>query len=75
MPKSKSRTSSHHENNAKAVISILVLLVALGVFFIFKTYQENILGSSSPQTFMILTAVFFGLLVGLLFLINNTKKS
>lgn len=73
MAKKKStsrKPKAHHEKNAKAVLSILVLLLALAVLFIFIQYQNNILGNQ-PQLFMILVAGFFALLIGLLFLINK----
>nr|MBI5455681.1 hypothetical protein [Candidatus Levybacteria bacterium] len=62
------------ESAVKAVLSLFVLLLAFGVLLIFNTYQENILSSSSLQTFILLTVVFSSLLVGLLFLINPQKR-
>jgi hypothetical protein len=62
------------ENSAKAVLSLLVLLIAFGVFMLFSTYQESLLSSPSLKFFTILVAVLFALLIGLLFLINPQKN-
>lgn len=65
----------HHETNVRAILALFILLLAFGILYLFNTYQENILYSSSFQLFMILTVVCFGLLIGLLFLVNNPKKN
>ena len=76
MPNNKSvrKVGKHHEKNAKAVVSIMVLLVALSVLYIFKTYQDNVL-TSSFQLFVFLTTGLFGLLMVLLFLLGKSSKS
>jgi hypothetical protein len=74
--KVKSTKKSHlsrHENNIKAIIALLVLLVAFAVLLIFYTYQENILYSSF-KWFVFLAVVLFGFLLALLFLVNPHKK-
>lgn len=76
--KKKSKTHKapkSRETNVKALVALFILLLAAGVFFLFNTYQDNILYSSSFQLFMILTVVCFALLVSLLFLVNNPKKN
>ena len=65
----------HHENNAKAVVSLMILALALGVYFLFRTYQDNIITSANFQAFALLTVVLFGLMVGLLYLLNKPSKS
>jgi len=79
MAKKKSRSvhprEVHHEKNIRALTALFILLLAFGVFFLFYTYQENILQSPSSQIFMVLTAVGFGLLVTLLFLVNKPHKN
>jgi len=78
MAKKKSKNVNtrdfHHEKNIRALTALLILLLAFGIFLLFYTYQENILESSSSQIFLVLTAVFFGLLVTLLFLVNKPHK-
>ncbi len=78
MAKKKTKSSpkglNYHEKNIKAVLALFILLLAFGVFLIFNTYQQNILSSSSLQTFVALAVVLSALLVGLLFLINPQKS-
>lgn len=78
MAKRKSKAShkspAHHENNAKAVLAFLVLLIAFGVLMLFNTYQQDITSSPSFQFFVVLVVILFSLLIGLLFLINPQKK-
>jgi nitrate reductase gamma subunit len=71
---SSSKSKPHHEKNAKAVISVMVLLIGFAVFMLFRTYQENVLASTSSQMFMFLVFACFALLIGLLFLINRPQK-
>jgi len=73
--KSKSKGFSFDEKSVKAVLALFILLLAFGVFYLFYTYQDNILYSSFFQLFMVLTVVCFGLLVGLLFLVNKPQKN
>ncbi len=72
--KSKSKSLNFDEKSVKAVLALFILLLAFGVFLIFNTYQQNILSSSSLQTFVALVVALFALLVGLLFLINPQKS-
>ncbi|PIY93811.1 MAG: hypothetical protein COY68_04605 [Candidatus Levybacteria bacterium CG_4_10_14_0_8_um_filter_35_23] len=71
--KLNSNKLSHHENNIKAILSLLVLLLAFAVLLIFNTYQENIIYSSF-KWFVSLAVVLFAFLLALLFLINPQKK-
>jgi len=73
--KSNNKSVSHHEKNIKALTALFILLLAFGIFFLFYRYQENILYSSSFQVFMLLTAICFGLLATLLFLVNKPHKN
>lgn len=72
--KSSTRAVNLNENNIKAVLSLLVLLVAFGVLILFVTYQENLLTSPSLKFFLTLVVLLSSLLVGLLFLMNPQKK-
>lgn len=64
-----------HENNAKAVIALMVLALAFFVYLLFNTYRDNLVNSSNLQGFVFLVVLLFGLLGGLLYLINPSKKS
>jgi len=72
MPKKVSRKDN--EGNAKAVVSLMILALAFGVYFLFKTYQENLLTSTNFQLFTLLTVVLFGLMAALLFLLSKPSK-
>jgi uncharacterized membrane protein len=64
-----------HEPNLKAIIAILVLAVAFGVYLIFQNNQETLMSDpKSMQIFLILAVVLGALLMALLFLINPQKK-
>ncbi|PIP74476.1 MAG: hypothetical protein CO135_01015 [Candidatus Levybacteria bacterium CG_4_9_14_3_um_filter_35_16] len=71
--KSDSNKLSRHESNIKAILSLLVLLLAFAVLLIFNTYQENIIYASF-KWFISLAVVLFAFLLALLFLINPQKK-
>lgn len=63
-----------HENNAKAVVSLLVLALAFFVYLLFTSYKDTLLDSSNLQMFVLLVVLLFGLLGGLLYLVNPSKK-
>lgn len=69
-----------NEKSAKAIISLLIVLMAFAVFLLFYNYQQNLMSPDNFYPFMILTFVGMGLLLSLLFLVNkktpvNTVKS
>lgn len=64
----------NHEGNAKAVIALMVLALAFFVYLLFNTYQDNLVGTSNLQMFVLLVVLLFGLLGALLYLINPSKK-
>ena len=68
--RSVGKSGAHHERNAKAVLSFLILFTAAVVFYVFINYQNNLSGNIS-QLFMILVAGLFALLVGLLYLVSK----
>ncbi len=65
---------SHHDY-AKTIISLFIVLVAFGILALFNTYSGDIIESDSFPLFMTLTVVGSGLLVGLMYLVNNSKHS
>jgi len=62
-----------NEKNIKAIISLLIVLLAFGIFLLFFNYQENLLSPDNFYPFMVLTFVGMGLLLGLLFLVNRKQ--
>ena len=61
----------NHETNARALLALLVVLLALGILLLFNSYRDNIILSGAFKQFMTLSAVGAGLLLGLLFLTNK----
>jgi len=65
---------SNHAGTMRAIVALLIIMLAGSVFFLFKTYQDNILQNNMFYPFMSLTVVMMALLVSLLFLMNPSKK-
>lgn len=63
-----------NEKNIKAVISLLIALMAFAVFLLFYNYQHDILTTQSYYPFMILTFIGMALLLTLLFLVNRKSS-
>ena len=66
----------HHERNhsaIKAFLSFMILAVAAMMFFIFYYNQESLFTDNNWQVFITLAVVGAGLLIGLLYLINNSQ--
>jgi len=61
----------HHHKNAKAVLGLIIVLLAFGILGLFMTYKDNIVASNALQPFIVLAAVGLGLLAGLFFLANQ----
>ena len=61
----------HHHKNAKAILGLIVVLLAFGILGIFITYQDNIVAKNALQPFIVLAAIGLGLLAGLMFLANE----
>lgn len=70
----KEKIVNHHEKNAKAVVSLMVLAIAFFVYVLFKQNQTAILDSSNLQMIVLLIVLLFGLLAGLLYLLSPSKK-
>ena len=71
----KALKKSDHESTLKAVTAFLILLLAFGVFILFKTYEENLALTDSIRSFVFVAAVGMAFLLGLLYLVNNQKIS
>lgn len=56
---------------ARAVATLLIISIALGIFFLFKEQQDYLFQSNSVQTFLLLTIAGFGCLIFLGFLIHK----
>lgn len=63
---------SSHFDAARAVTSLFIVLVGFGVFLLFYANSESIL-QDSFYSFITLTVIGFSLLIGLLYLVNNSK--
>lgn len=79
MAKKKKSHSVHHHAHyhaAKSVISLMVVLVALAVVMVFYSNQEVLLTPGRFQIFMLFATIAMGLLIGLVFLVNqpHSKK-
>ena len=69
------KKSQKHEANAKAVIQLLIVILAFGLFLLFYTNKDEILASGSFKSFITLAAIAMGFLIGLLYLLNPSKSS
>ncbi len=71
----KSTRLVKHEPNIKAILSLLVLLVAFSVFLLFSNYKDTLMAdANSLKIFLILVIVLGALLLALLFLVNPQKN-
>jgi hypothetical protein len=60
-----------NEKSIKAIISLLIVLLAFGIFLLFYNYQQSLLSAENFYPFILLTFVGMGLLLALLFLVNK----
>jgi len=77
--KTKARSSSsslhpHHEKNARAVLSLVILLLAFGILIVFYNNKDNIIMGGNFQQFMYLAGLALVFLVALLYLVNPHKR-
>lgn len=78
MKAKKTSKISENERNVRAVIAMLILAVAFGVFILFSNYQESVSDSGMLLPFVSLVFLGMGLLLTLLYLVNresSKKKS
>lgn len=67
---------SHHTNNAKAVIAILILAITFVIFYKFVTNQNYFFDDlNALRNYVVFAIVGGGLLVGLLYLTSNTSHT
>ena len=64
-----------HTGDAKAVVSLFIVLVAFSIFLLFYTNKESIFSSGNFKSMMVLTIIGMGFLVGLLYLVNTSRSS
>lgn len=67
-------TKSSHHDTSKTIVAFLVVAVAFGIFILSFAYSSSILASQQQYyTFITLTGVVMALLLGLVYLVNNSK--
>ncbi|MBU4016653.1 hypothetical protein KKF69_04205 [Patescibacteria group bacterium] len=64
---------SSHLDTAKAITSFFIVLIGFGVFMLFYTNSESLIEGNSFSSFITLTVIVFSLLIGLLYLVSNSK--
>lgn len=64
----------HHDHHhvVKNLMSFFILVIAFSVLLVFVNNSENIIEGNNFKMFMILAVVGAGLLIGLLYLVNNS---
>lgn len=67
------KNSSHFES-AKAITALFIVLVGFGVFMLFYNNSDTLLQGDGFYPFITLTVIGFSLLIGLLYLVNNSKR-
>ena len=65
---------ARHHSNARAVTSLIVLLLAFSILLIFYNYKDSIIETGMFQQFIMTAVVGMVFLVGLLFLVNPHYK-
>lgn len=65
--------NSSHIDTAKAVVAFFIVLVAFGVLMLFYNNSSDIIDGGGYYSFITLTVIAFSLLLGLMYLINNSK--
>lgn len=65
---------SNHVSTVRAIIALLIVMLAGSIFLLFNTYKDNIIANNMFYPFMTLTVVAMALLITLLFLMNPSKK-
>lgn len=66
---------SDSQSSLKAILALLIVFLALGVLVLFNSYKESIIASNSFNSFMTLSVIGLGLLLGLLFLADKRGVS
>jgi tetrahydromethanopterin S-methyltransferase subunit E len=74
----KMKRYTNHYDMAKMVIALFIVLVAFGIFLFLNSYNDVIYEEMNPNTFYIfatLATVASGLLIGLLYVVSNSKNN
>jgi hypothetical protein len=69
---------TNHYDTAKMVIALFIVLVAFGIFLFLNSYSDVIYEGGNYNAFYVfatLATVVSGLLIGLLYVVNNSKAS
>ena len=69
---------TNHYDTAKLLVALFVVLVAFGIFLFLNSYGDVIYQDYNSNAFYIfatLATVASGLLIGLLYVVNNGKAS
>mgnify|MGYP001591162290 CR=1 FL=1 len=70
--------STNHHDTLKLMISFFIVLVAFSIFFLLNSYSDVIYEGGNYNAFYILATlatVASGLLIGLLYIVNNSKNN
>ncbi len=73
----KKTSKSHAEINVQAIFGFVIVATAFGIYYIFSSYQDNILHSDSFYTVMFLSGLAMIFLLVLFYLASKplaTKK-
>lgn len=62
-----------HEKNIKAIISFLIVLIALGILLIFVSNKDTIVANGQFGYFITLAVFGSILLISLLYLVSNSQ--
>ena len=65
--------NSSHFDTAKAIAALFIVLIGFGVFLLFYTNSDSILQGDSFYSLISLTVIVFSLLIGLMYLVSNSK--
>jgi len=64
------KKASHYEA-ARAIIAFFIILIAFGIFLLFYLNSDTIIRANRFYLFISLATVAMGLLIGLMYLVNN----
>lgn len=64
----------HHDHHhvVKNLMSFFILVIAFSILLVFVNNSENIIEGNNFKTFMTLAVIGAALLIGLLYLVNNS---
>lgn len=62
-----------HYDNARSIVALLIVLIAFAIFLLFYYNSDEIMASNNFYLFMTLATLGMGLLIGLMYLANNSQ--